>query len=213
MDPKFERLIQLLNESIQRENNLRDLKQQLRDVLSKIKNIEELRKVPMDILKKLEELENDQARALEEAMGLANELAKDQPTPTPGDKEPPPVKAGDVAGQFRSLMDSIQNDARQPRDGEVATTLKSLDVELKGLIVVENNEARIAPPPPGSKVDPGLLSTIRMSFGTIPVLRQAAEPPPAPTPAPRATPSPDTSPLPTPKPIPSTRGKRPRKTK
>jgi len=99
-----------------------------------------------------------------------------------------------VAGQFRSLMDSIQNDARQPRDGEVATTLKSLDIELKGLIVVENNEARIAPPPPGSKVDPGLLSTIRMSFGTIPVLRQAAEPPPAPSPIPGPTPGPTPGP-------------------
>ncbi len=211
MNPTFERLIQLLKECSDRNAAIIDLTRQLRDVLASIRSIDELRKTPMEILKKMDALEAQQADALKEALAIAQELAASQPGGD--DKTPPPVKAVDVAGQFRSLMDSIQSDARTPREGEVATTLKSLDIELKGLIVVQNNEAQIAPPPPGSKVDPGLLSTIRMSFGTIPVLRQAAEtPPPTPAPQPAPAPSPFT-PAPTPTPGPRPRGRTPRKPK
>ena len=67
-------------------------------------------------------------------------------------------------------LETIQLDARRPAQGELATTLKSFDVELKGLIVVADNEARVVTPAPGTTVDPAQLSTIRMSFGSIPSL-------------------------------------------
>ncbi len=70
----------------------------------------------------------------------------------------------------------------------MATILKNLDVEIKGLIVVQDNEARIATPTPDQAIDAGQLSTLRMSFNTIPVLRQPSQKPPA-EPQPAAEPT------------------------
>lgn len=98
-----------------------------------------------------------------------------------GPAEPPPsarpARPEDIAQQFRAVIERIQLDARQPKAGDVGTTLKSLEIELKGLIVVEQDEARIVTPTPGRAIDPGTLSTIKMSFGTIPLLPQREEPP------------------------------------
>jgi hypothetical protein len=182
MIPSFDQLIQVLKECLDRENQLGKLKSTLRELVASAKNMDEIKKNIPALLEKIFSLEADQAKALNQALEIADALQQNQPPP-----QPPPadtVKAGDLATQFRVLMDTIQSDARAPREGAVATTLKSLDIELKGLIVVKNNEAQIVPPAPGSTVDPGTLSTIRLSYGTIPILKptQAA---PAPTPAPR----------------------------
>jgi hypothetical protein len=101
---------------------------------------------------------------LKEAAALTGRLQQDE------SRKEAAIRPEDFAKRFRSLIDSIQVEARTGVAGEVATTLKSLDVELKGLIVVEKDDARLVTPSPAEPVDPGQLSTIRMSFGSIPVL-------------------------------------------
>ncbi len=110
---------------------------------------------------------------LTEALEMAEALEQ---TPTPL-QAPPPISPANLAGHFRSLVDAIQQDARSPQQGEVGTTLKSVEVEVKGLIVVDQNEARILTPTPSRGIDAEQLSTVKMSFGVIPVLRTADQSP------------------------------------
>jgi hypothetical protein len=93
-----------------------------------------------------------------------------------------PVDTGNLADHFRSIVDTIQLQAQQPQAGQIATTLKSLDVELKTLIVVQDNKTRLITPSPNQTFDPGQLSTIRMSFNSVPVV-----PPPPGAPPPRSS--------------------------
>lgn len=174
MDPRLAKLIELLQAALGRERELDGLNREFQTNSERIKEVEELRKLALRFARRAAGVNTEQQAALQEALRLAEELGKDPSPPAEGG----PVKADDVAKHFRTLIDNIQREARQPKAGEVATTLKSLEVEIKGLIVVEKDEARIVTPTPSRPVDPGQLSTIRMSFGTIPVLRQAEEPPP-----------------------------------
>ncbi|MBM3679005.1 MAG: hypothetical protein FJW96_14180 [Actinobacteria bacterium] len=125
------------------------------------------------------------ARTISESRKLANELAQ-----APG--EPPPAISPDaIVDQIRTMIDNVHEDVRKGREGETASTLRSVEVELKGLIVVDREKAQIVPPQPDRPIDPGQLSTIRMSFGAVPVARPSARPEPVPVPpspaGPRAT--------------------------
>ncbi len=82
------------------------------------------------------------------------------------------IKTGDLVNRFRSLVDNIQRNARSPqREGEAGATLQNLEVEMKGFITLQQNEARITTPTLTRTTDPGLLSTIRLAFTAIPVVR------------------------------------------
>lgn len=84
------------------------------------------------------------------------------------------IKTGDLVNRFRSLIDTIQRDARSPaREGEAGATLQNLEVEMKGFITLQQNEARITTPTLTRTTDPGLLSTIKLAFTAIPVVRSA----------------------------------------
>jgi len=86
----------------------------------------------------------------------------------------PPIEGiltGDLVKGFRSIVDNIQRDARDPAKGDAGATLQSLDIEMKGFIALQQNEARIITPTLTRAADPGQLSTIRLAFGAIPVLR------------------------------------------
>lgn len=81
------------------------------------------------------------------------------------------ITTGDLVNRFRTVMDNIQRDARDPAKGDSGVTLQSLDVEMKGFIALQQNEARIITPTLTRAADPGQLSIIRLAFGAIPVLR------------------------------------------
>ena len=91
-----------------------------------------------------------------------------------------------LAQSFKGVIETIQTQARQTPG--VATTIKGLDIEVKGLVQVgQDNATALVLPSVGSQIDPNSLSTMRVSFGAIPV----AAPEPAqtvPTPGPRAAP-------------------------
>lgn len=93
-----------------------------------------------------------------------------------------PVKADVLARQFRSVIEGIQKEAQSQPSGEIGVTLKSFEVELKALIVVEGDSPAIVTPTPDRGVDPGQLSTVRLSYGSVPVLKTpVATTPPPPT--------------------------------
>lgn len=172
MDPRFQRLIELLKAMIDREKQIHDLNVEFQKAVAAAKELETLRKIALSFSTRLDGLIGEEQKALDEALSLAQQLSEEKQPPVSGT-----VRAGDVANQFRTLIDTIQGDARKSRPGEMASTLKSLDIELKGLIVIEDNEAKIVPPTPDHPVDPGQLSTIKMSFGSVPVLRSTEEKP------------------------------------
>ncbi|SRR6266566_5986642 len=174
MDESIQLIIQRMNELSKRIKSLQEAGKKFLEEIA-------VSKEPVDTGKKFaENLEgelNTSSQSIEEVLKLLQGLGP----------KPQPIKTEDLAQHFRSVVDSIQQ-SRPPQQGEVATILKNLDVEIKGLIVVQDNEARIATPTPDQAIDAGQLSTLRMSFNTIPVLRQPSQKPPA-EPQPAAEPT------------------------
>src|SRR5262249_274991 len=95
-----------------------------------------------------------------------------------------------VANSFKTVVDSIQAQARQAPG--VATTVRSMDVEVKGLVQVQPDLTTVLVlPTAGSGIDPNLLSTLRLSFAAVPVAAPLPRPaPPAPPPPAAPTPTP-----------------------
>lgn len=78
----------------------------------------------------------------------------------------------DVANAFRQVVDQVQTEARESPG--VATTIRSLDLEVKAFVHVEDDGVTaLSFPQPDAAVDASSLSTLRISFGAIP----AAAPP------------------------------------
>lgn len=163
MDKRLERLVEVLQLAMERGQQLQKLQREFQRAITRARG-EESARLAREFASAMEEPAGAQLTHLKEAAALSGRLQQDE-----GRKEAA-IRPEDFAKRFRSLIDSIQVEARTGVGGEVATTLKSLDVELKGLIVVEKDEARLVTPSPTQPVDPGQLSTIRMSFGSIPVL-------------------------------------------
>ena len=86
-----------------------------------------------------------------------------------------------VANSFKNVVDTIQTQARQTPG--VATTIKTMDIEVKRLVQVQpDHTTALVLPGPGAQIDPNSLSTLRVSFGAVPVAAPAT-PPPGPGPA------------------------------
>lgn len=107
---------------------------------------------------------------LQEITALAQTMPSAQAAPV----EAEAIKPEDLARHFRDVIDLAQSNARQP-EGDSGVSLKSLDIEVKGLIVVEQDEARLVTPTASRLLDVGQLSTLRLSFGTVPFLRAPVE--------------------------------------
>ena len=95
---------------------------------------------------------------------------------------PTVAKPQDIATSFKSVMDQIQSQARSsPVSG---TTLKSMDIEIKGVVQVQSDNTPVLVFPAAGSVDSQTLSTMRMSFAAVPTA-----PAPATSPAPAPSPS------------------------
>ena len=157
-------------------------------------NFDALRKVLTD--PKVVEKLGDQAKAMVTQVDQATRKVKQSIEIL--SKEPPVderiIKPTDLAGSFRTMIEKIQEESQQKVIGDSAATLKSLDVEVKALIVAQKGEATLVTSSPDKLLDPAQISTIRMSFGTVPVIRTATtstdvvRPTPAPAPTPAPTP-------------------------
>jgi hypothetical protein len=89
-----------------------------------------------------------------------------------------------LATSFKEVIDAVQQ-AALTATGPIATTMRGMDIELKSILHVEPDGKSIlgfpSLPTLEAGFDPASLSTIRMSFGAVPVVvPQPAPPPPEP---------------------------------
>jgi hypothetical protein len=81
----------------------------------------------------------------------------------------------DVANAFREVVDRVQTEARESPG--VGTTIKSLDLEVKAFVHVEDDGVTaLSFPQPDAEVDGNALSTLRISFGAIPTAAPPSQP-------------------------------------
>ena len=81
----------------------------------------------------------------------------------------------DVANAFREVVDQVQTEAREAPG--VGTTIKSLDLEVKAFVHVEDDGVTaLSFPQPDAEVDANSLSTLRISFGAIPSATPPSQP-------------------------------------
>lgn len=90
----------------------------------------------------------------------------------------PSAKPLDVATSFKNVVDQIQQQAQQAA-GSMATTIQGLELNLKALVSVQENEPVLVMPTAAAPLDPNQLSNVRLTFASIPRLATppAAAPP------------------------------------
>jgi hypothetical protein len=87
----------------------------------------------------------------------------------------------DIAKSFRAVMDEFHMEAREAED--VGVAIKTLDLEVKGLVEVDEQKTTLVLPSAGAAVDPTALSTFRVSFAAVPAVPAEVAPEPPPEPA------------------------------
>jgi hypothetical protein len=103
-----------------------------------------------------------QEALLKEVKELADAIAKEQASGAQG------AAPLDIARNLRGVVDTLQGELASPKSG-LGTALRSFDVELKGVVVVENNQTKLVLPPPTERLEAHQVSTLRMSFAAVPV--------------------------------------------
>jgi hypothetical protein len=166
---ELKRLAELLN------NALADL-EKLRAAIDAFRqtdasDLDRLRKATKILIDRLEQTYASLRAGLTESAEIAKRLLEQGQGP--GEKPVAGVLATDLAKGFRSVIQTIQREVGEGDVGEVGTIIRSMDVELKGLISVQDQQPTIMPPAPDQPVDANLLSTIRMSFASVPLQRAA----------------------------------------
>ena len=143
------------------------------------KLLEALNQSKAEMAKQQETIASLQAKIAEQAQLIANlrkQLAAGGTTTTSSAATP----LG-LATSFKGVIDAIQAEARNTPG--MATTIKSMDIEVKGLVqVLQDKSTVMVLPAEGSVVDANTLSTLRVSFGAIPVVLAARQEPDPATP-------------------------------
>jgi hypothetical protein len=181
MDQRVTTLIEQLKQAVEQNDQLRKMLGAFQERAAQTDGFDQLQSLVKEFDQEAGRLVDEHAGTLGESLKVAEDLGQET-------GETPAIPPSALVDQIRTMIDNVHEDARRGRDSESASTLRSVDVELKGLIVVEQDQAQIVPPHPERPIDPGQLSTIRMSFGAIPVARPVtpaepivgAEPPPRP---------------------------------
>jgi hypothetical protein len=89
----------------------------------------------------------------------------------------------DIAKSFRAVIDEFHAEAREADD--VGVAIKTLDLEVKGLVEVDEQKTTLVLPSAGAPVDPTALSTFRVSFAAVPAVPAEVAPEPEPPSAPK----------------------------
>jgi hypothetical protein len=83
------------------------------------------------------------------------------------------VEPIELARSFRAVIEEIQAEARESTVAGV--TIKTMDLEVKGLVEAAPGTTRLVLPSATAQVDPNALSTLRVSFGVVPALPAEAQ--------------------------------------
>ena len=86
---------------------------------------------------------------------------------------PPTANTIDLATSLKGVFDAIQQQARQQAEGGAATTIRSMDFSIKTQVTVQPDstgkfQTVLRLPTPEAPIDPDQLSTLSLSFGSIP---------------------------------------------
>jgi cell division protein FtsB len=82
---------------------------------------------------------------------------------------PPPATPIALADSFRKIVDQIQSQARLQSASGPATTIKSMDIEVKGLVNVQQDGSTVMVLPTlSSQIDASQLSTLRIAYAAVP---------------------------------------------
>jgi len=148
---------------VQAQNEIRTHVQEIETERNNLLNtINESRANFVDLQRKSEQLSQVNADLLKQVDQLKKEAA--------GSATPPPsaqVTPLQLAASFRDVVDQIQTEARSASG--VATTIKSMDIEVKGFLQVQDDKTTVfAFPTARAQIDPNALSILRVSFGAVP---------------------------------------------
>ena len=90
---------------------------------------------------------------------------------------PPPVTPINLADSFRKVLDQVQSQARVRSATGPATTIKNMDIEVKGLVnVQEDGSTVMVLPTVATQIDASQLSTLRVSYAAVPGTGTATPP-------------------------------------
>lgn len=89
---------------------------------------------------------------------------------------PPSASPLDLADSFRKVVDQIQTQARLQAASGPATTIRSMDIEVRGLVNVQNGSTSLVLPSIATPIDPAQLSTLRLSFAAVPPAGRTSPP-------------------------------------
>src|SRR5262249_9662641 len=88
--------------------------------------------------------------------------------------ERPRVGVESFASSFTTLLEGLQAQATRPTPNGIAAALRSIDVEVKGYVEVQDDKTHLAMPRAGETVEANSLSLLRLSFVTVPTPMQPA---------------------------------------
>lgn len=157
---ELKRLVELLSSALDDLEKLRAAIDTFRQ--ADARELPQLRAAVKVLLDRVEESHASLRAGLAESAEIGKRLDAQGGEPVAG------VLATDLAKGFRDVIQTIQREVDDGDDGDVGTIIRSMDVELKGLIVVEGQQPKVVPPAPGQSIDANQLSTIRMSFASVP---------------------------------------------
>lgn len=92
--------------------------------------------------------------------------------PPPPPPPPTPLSPEELVRQVRALIESTNGAQPTVPDAEVTASLKSVEMDVKSLIVVETNQAKLVLPTLDRPINPEQLSTIHLVFGAVPYVRR-----------------------------------------
>lgn len=136
--------------------------------------ITELEEELKEGMARIRELERDRTTLQEQVEKLTADLKKSQ-------SEPQQFPLESLASSFKALLENMQTQAIQPTPSGTAGALRSIDVELKGYINVQDAKTHLRVPRAGEAIDAQSLSLLKLSFVTVPT-RPLPPKPPAPPP-------------------------------
>jgi hypothetical protein len=89
-----------------------------------------------------------------------------------------PERPGFVLDAFvssiKSTIESLQAPTEPPPASGVVAILQGMELDIKGFIDVQGDKAHVVLPKPGDPIDANALSTVKISFGTAPLLPHRA---------------------------------------
>src|SRR5215510_5213945 len=87
-----------------------------------------------------------------------------------------PTELTQLAATLASTLERLP--VSQPPEGGTVASLKSIDIDLKALVSVRDEKAFVEVPQRDDTIDPGRLSTLRLSFVGVPAAAIATRTPP-----------------------------------